>query len=119
MSKFEEKPRDQWTDREFIVMFGREAKEQGSPVFLGELQRHGWTAPIPTYLVWCRECQFLESKGYSVVHEAGYTRRLECATCQARFDDPRPVARLRTVHPLLTAALVLAFIAALIAVAAR
>ena len=98
-----EKHPDDWTDLEFILKYGAQAQEQGTPVPLGDLQRPGWTARIPTYVVWCRDCQFRESRGFSVPHESGYARRIECVTCRKRF--ARPGDRAPTSWPV-TAALV-------------
>ena len=90
-----EKPLDLWTDDEFIQAFGAEAKRQApKPLFLGDLQRSGWTGKIPTYLVYCAPCRFRPGGGFTVAHEAGYGRRLECAKCRRRYEGQLLVRRL-------------------------
>ena len=89
------KPRDLWTDEEFIAAFGEKAKKQPWPYGLGALKRPGWTGRIRTYLIWCRRCRMTPSRGFSVAHLAGYQGRLECAGCQTRFDQLLPSRRLK------------------------
>ena len=81
------KARDLWTDEEFIKAYGDEAKAAQRPVFLGKLQRPDWTGRIPTYLIWCLPCQDGPDGGFTVAHEAGYQRRIECRHCRARYDQ--------------------------------
>jgi len=109
------KSRDLWTDEEFIKAHGDEAKadRRSRPVFLGNLQRPGWSGPIPTYLIWCRECQYGEEGGFTVAHEAGYQRRLECKHCRTRYELNLPRRRAKDMvlnphhYPYLIAFLIL------------
>ena len=87
MPQTHEKPRDLWTDQAFILAHGQEAKRLGKPLFLGNLQRAGWTGRIPTYLIWCEPCRDRENGGFTVAHEAGYARRLACSVCRKRYDQ--------------------------------
>lgn len=123
MSPMPETPRDRWTDAEFILAFGKEAQERGRPVYLGRLQRPGWTDRIPTYLVWCERCRIRPNGGFSVAHEAGYERRIECSECRTRYEHLLPSRRLKDMglnphhHPRLIAFLIL--LAILLAIASR
>jgi hypothetical protein len=89
-----DKPRDLWTDEEFIAAFGEAAKKLPWPMALGALQRPGWTGRISTYLFWCRRCRYSSTRGFTVAHLAGRTGRLTCRSCQARFDLLLPSRRL-------------------------
>jgi hypothetical protein len=117
------KPLDLWTDEEFIAAYGEEARTaRGSrPVYLGDLQRPGWTGRIPTYLVWCAPCQYGPDQGFTVTHEAGYTRRLHCRHCRKRYDQflssrrPKDMLLNPHQHPWFLAFLCLAAILAAIA----
>ena len=123
MSSTPETPRDLWSDTEFILAFGKQAQERGRPVYLGKLQRPGWTAKIPTYLVWCARCRIRPNRGFSVTHEAGYDRRIECGECQTRYEHLLPSRRLKDMglnphhHPWLIAFLLL--LAVMLALAMR
>lgn len=89
-------PKDAWSDEEFVLAYGEEARRTERPVFLGRLLRKGWTDRIPTYLVWCASCQRHSADGgFTVAHEAGYGRRIECSMCGARFDQLLPKRRMR------------------------
>lgn len=89
------KPRDLWTDEEFIAAYGEEARKMPWPLYLGNLQREGWTGRIKTYLVWCRRCRLNPEMGFTVTHLAGHQGRLECRSCRARFDGLLPSRRLK------------------------
>lgn len=124
MSDRKEKPRDLWTDEEFIMAYGRQARERRPPVpvFLGRLRRRDWTGRIPTYLVWCESCErHCADGGLSVAHEAGYERRVQCAFCGTRFDHllPTRVAKDALLnphrHPRFLMALILAAVLAALA----
>lgn len=121
MSAPHEKPRDQWTDEEFIAAHGQEAMEMKRPLHLGDLQRPGWTGRIPTYLIWCEPCRASKRWGFTVAHEAGYARRLECSTCRERHDLRLPSRRAKDAllnphrHPRFLLALLLAVILAALA----
>lgn len=124
MSQSNEKPRDLWTDEEFILAHSLDAKKRGRPLYLGKLRRPGWTGRIPTYLVWCESCQrHCADGGFSVVHEAGYERRVECAYCHTRYDHVLPSRRIKDAllnphrHPRFIAGLLL--LAILTAIALR
>ena len=118
MPQTEEKPRDLWTDAEFILAYGRIAQMRATPVpvYLGKLQRPGWSGPLKMYLVWCESCRVRPNKGFTVTHEQGYDRRVECGYCQARYDHLLPSRRAKDMalnphhHPWLIAALCLAAI---------
>ena len=88
------KPRDLWTDAEFIAAYGEDAKKSPWPLGLGDLQRPGWTGRIKTYLIWCRRCRVTACQGFTVAHPAGRGGRLECGYCRARFDNPFSSPRL-------------------------
>jgi len=117
------KPRDLWTDQEFIKAHGEalQAARSPKPYFLGKLERPGWTGRIPTYLIYCRACQYIDADGgFTVAHEAGYERRLECKHCRTRYDHLLPGRRAKDTmlnphrHPWFIAFLFLAaFILAL------
>jgi len=118
------KPKDLWTDEEFIETYGEDARKLGRPLYLGKLRRDGWTGRIRTYLVWCESCQrFSSDGGFTVAHEAGYEKRVECSMCRTRQDHLIPVRRIQELllnphrHPWLIAFLLLA--ALLTAVALR
>ncbi len=121
------KPLDLWTDEEFIKMHGEAARtdRRNRPVYLGDLERPGWTGRIPTYLVWCRFCQYGESEGFTVAHEAGYSRRLECRTCRRRYEHRLAARRLEAAlrfhrHPAFPGTLAIVILAAaLLALALR
>lgn len=91
------KPLDLWTDEEFIKVHGEAARSdrRSRTVYLGDLQRPGWTGRIPTYLVWCSPCQYGEDGGFTVAHEAGYARRLECRRCRRRYEHHLLSRRVR------------------------
>ena len=114
-------PRDAWTDEQFILAHGQEAKAKRRPLFLGNLQREGWTGRIPTYLVWCEACRDSPNKGFTVAHEAGYARRLECSECRTRYDGLLPARRAKDAllnphrHPRFIVAMLLAVILAALA----
>ena len=117
------KPRDLWTDEDFIAAYGEAAKaaQRSRPVFLGKLQRPHWTDRIPTYLIWCCACQYGPDGGFTVAHEAGYEKRLECSRCRTRYDHLLLSRRAKDAilnphrHPWLLAFLVLAAILTAIA----
>ena len=117
------KPLDLWTDEEFIKLHGEglRAARSSKPHFLGKLERPGWTGRIPTYLIWCAPCQYGPDEGFTVVHEAGYERRLECKYCRTRYDHLLPGRRAKDTlmnphrHPWFIAALILAAILTAIA----
>ncbi|MEK7545717.1 MAG: hypothetical protein AAB554_01405 [Patescibacteria group bacterium] len=92
-----QKPRDLWTDEEFIAAHGAEARAapRGRPIFLGNLQRPDWTGAIPTYLIWCPPCKIRPNGGFTVAHEAGYGRRLKCSACRKRYDQLLPSRRVK------------------------
>lgn len=121
------KPRDLWTDEEFIRAHGEAAMADRTckPLFLGDLQRPGWSGRIPTYLVWCSPCRYASNGGLTVAHEAGYARRLECSNCRRRYDHllfgRRVQGALRIHrHPAFPGALLaLVLAAALLALALR
>ena len=119
------KPLDLWTDEEFIKLHGEglRAARSSKPLFVGNLMRPGWTGRIPTYLIFCRACQYGPDGGFTVTHEAGYERRLECKYCRARYDHLLPGRRAKDTflnphrHPWFIAFLFLA--AFLLALALR
>ena len=117
MLQTQEKPRDLWTDDEFILAHGQEARARTPPVpvYLGRLRRAGWTGRIRTYLVWCESCgRCCADGGFTVAHEAGYDRRVVCAFCRTRFDHLLPSRRAKDallnphLHPWFLAFLFLA-----------
>jgi len=117
-----QKPRDLWTDQEFIAEFGETAKKLPWPLPLGALQRPGWSGRIRTYLVWCPRCRMTPHGGFTVAHLAGYQDRLECGQCRARYDQLLPARRLKgaLLNPLSSPRMLLflLLLAALVAVAA-
>ena len=121
MQEPEEKPRDLWTDEEFILAHGQDAKNARWPLRLGNLRRPDWTGRIPTYLIWCEPCSARSNRGFTVAHLAGYTRRLECSSCQRRYEHLLPSRRAKDavlnphLHPWFLAALALAAILAALA----
>lgn len=123
MSLTPETSRDRWTDAQFILAHGKEAQIRESPIFLGRLQRPGWTGRIPTYLVWCRRCRIRPNRGFTVTHEAGYERRIACGTCGARYERLLPSRKLKDMglnphhHPWLVA--FLSLLAILLALVSR
>lgn len=127
MLRMAPKPLDLWTDDEFIRAHGEAAMADRSckPVFLGDLQRPGWTGRIPTYLVWCSPCRYAPNGGLTVAHEAGHARRLECRYCRRRYDHLLPARRIEAAlgfyrHPAFPGVLVaLALTAILLALAFR
>ena len=118
MQQPQEKPRDLWTDEEFIEAYGRIAqmRTRPVPVYLGKLQRPDWTGRIKTYLIWCTACRVRPNRGFTVAHLAGYTKRLECGYCGERYDHLLPSRRAQDAvlnphrHPWLIAFLILAAI---------
>jgi hypothetical protein len=97
-----EKPRDLWTDEEFISAYGEAAMKLPWPFALGALQRPGWSGKIRTYLIWCRRCRLTPGLGFTVAHLAGNRGRLECKYCCARHDQLLPLRRLKgaLINPL-------------------
>ncbi|HTK60687.1 MAG TPA: hypothetical protein VL283_05805 [Candidatus Baltobacteraceae bacterium] len=121
MPSSQEKPRDLWTDEEFILAHGQDAQRSPWPFRLGNLERPGWTGRIPTYLIWCEPCKVRPNRGFTVAHLAGYGRRLECGSCGRRYDHLLPSRRAKDAvlnphhHPWLLAFLILAAILAAMA----
>lgn len=89
-----EKSRDLWTDDEFIARHGEAARKRERPVYLGALQRPGWSGRIRTYLVWCPRCRLTPMSGFTVTHLAGHAGRIQCGYCRDRFDHLLPRRRL-------------------------
>ena len=117
-----DKPRDLWTDEEFIETYGDAAIKLRWPFSLGALQRPGWTGRIRTYLFWCPRCRLTPSLGFTVAHLAGNRGRLECKYCCKRFDQLLPFRRLKgaLINPFSSPRMIvfLFFIALLTALAA-
>lgn len=118
-----EKPRDLWTDDEFIEAYGRIAQMNERPYCVGKIRRPSWTGRIRTYVIWCSPCRVRRNKGFTVAHFAGFEKRLECGSCRARHDQFLPSRRIKDTllnphrHPWFIAFLMLA--AVLTALAAR
>ncbi len=92
-----DKPRDEWTDEEFIARFGEDAKKVPWPKRLGRLKRPGWRKTIAVYLIWCERCSLTRAGGFTVAHPAGYEKRLECKHCRRRYDQHLPSRRVKDV----------------------
>lgn len=60
-----------------IAACGDQAERTGQPVYFKDWQRPGWSAKLPLYVVWCRDCD-----DHTVTHPAGYKGRLHCKLCQ-------------------------------------
>jgi hypothetical protein len=90
-----DKPRDLWTDEQFIEAYGETAKKLPWPLRLGNLRREGWTGRLPVYLIWCRRCRLTPGHGFTVAHPAGVQGRLACAYCGARCDQRLPSRRVK------------------------
>lgn len=119
-----ERPRDLWTDEEFVERYGIRAESAGGrPVYLERLKRPKWTGRIRTYLIWCRRCRFTPQRGFTVTNPAGRAGRLHCSYCGTRYDHLPKVGESRDLllnphrHPwffcfLLLVGLIVAVVAA-------
>ncbi len=87
----EEKPKDLWTDEEFVRAYGEAAKRRRWPVRAGRIRRAGWSAPMDIYVIWCEACARRPGQsGFTVTYGAGHDRRLACDGCKERFEHRLP-----------------------------
>jgi hypothetical protein len=82
------KPKEDRTEREWVLYYGAEAERKGRPIYLGTFRRPEHLGPLRHYLLWCEDCG-----RFQVTHPHGYGRRIECARCRRQFGHLLPVRR--------------------------